>query len=162
MGRKVFGVGVGMKKFAKPGSTAWDYTDMAREAGRKAVTDAGIAVDKVEQACVGYCYGDSTCGERAVYEIGITGIPIYNVNNNCATGSTALFMAKQFIEGGIVDCAWAPGFEKMETGSLGIKYDDRTHPLDKHFGLTVELSGFAQAPGAPRFCGYAGVDHVET
>ena len=120
-----------------------------------------ITYDKIEQACVGYCYGDSTAGERAVYEIGITGIPIYNVNNNCATGSTALFMAKQFIEGGIADCVLALGFEKMEKGSLGIKYDDRINPLDKHFGLMVELRGFAQAPGAPQFFGNAGREHME-
>ncbi len=161
MGRKVYVVGVGMTKFEKPGSKAWDYPDMAREAGTKALEDAGITYDKIEQACVGYCYGDSTAGERAVYEIGITGIPIYNVNNNCATGSTALFMAKQFIEGGIADCVLALGFEKMEKGSLGIKYDDRINPLDKHFGLMVELRGFAQAPGAPQFFGNAGREHME-
>ena len=49
---------------------------------------------------VGYCHGDSTCGQRAIYTLGLTGIPIYNVNNNCATGSTALLMAKQFIDSG--------------------------------------------------------------
>jgi acetyl-CoA acyltransferase len=89
MGRKVYVVGVGMTKFEKPGSKAWDYPDMAREAGTKALEDAGISFDKIEQACVGYCYGDSTSGERAVYELGLTGIPVYNVNNNCSTGSTA-------------------------------------------------------------------------
>ncbi|RMF24400.1 MAG: lipid-transfer protein [Deltaproteobacteria bacterium] len=161
MGRKVYVVGVGMTKFEKPGSKAWDYPDMAKEAGTKALEDAGITYDKIEQACVGYCYGDSTAGERAVYEIGITGIPIYNVNNNCATGSTALFMAKQFIEGGIADCVLALGFEKMEKGSLGIKYDDRINPLDKHFSLMVELRGFAQAPGAPQFFGNAGREHMD-
>jgi acetyl-CoA acetyltransferase len=45
-----------------------------------------------------------------VYEVGMTGIPIYNVNNNCATGSTALNLAKNFIEGGIYDCVMALGF----------------------------------------------------
>ena len=65
--------------------------------------------------------GDSTCGQRALYPLGMTGIPIYNVNNNCATGSTALFMASQFISGGIVDCVLALGFEKMEKGSLPSK-----------------------------------------
>ncbi len=68
------------------------------------MADAGISYDDIDQVAVGYCYGDSTCGERAVYTLGLTGIPIYNVNNNCATGSTALFMAKQFVEGGIADC----------------------------------------------------------
>ena len=69
--------------------------------------------------------------ERAFYELGHWGIPIYNVNNNCSTGSTALFMAKQFIEGGLADCTMALGFEKMEKGSLGMKYTDRTMALDK-------------------------------
>ena len=81
MGRKVYVVGVDMTKFEKPGSKAWDYPDMAKEAGTKALEDAGIGFDKIEQVAVGYCYGDSTAGQRAVYEVGITGVPIYNVNN---------------------------------------------------------------------------------
>ena len=101
MGRKVYVIGVGMTKFEKPGSRQWDYQDMAREAGQKALADAGIPYAEVEQAAVGYCYGESTCGERAVYELGLSGIPVYNVNNNCSTGSTALFMAKQLVEGGL-------------------------------------------------------------
>jgi sterol carrier protein 2 len=161
MGRKVFVVGVGMTKFEKPGSKEWDYPDMAREAGTKALADAGLAITDIEQAAVGYCYGDSTCGERAFYELGHTGIPIYNVNNNCSTGSTALFMAKQFVEGGLADCAMALGFEKMEKGSLGVKYTDRTNPMDKHFKLMVELRGFAKAPGAPQIFGNAGREHME-
>ena len=162
MGRKVFVVGVGMTKFEKPGRREWDYPDMALEAGTKALEDAGIPYDAVEQAMVGYCYGESTCGERAVYQLGLTGIPIYNVNNNCATGSTALFMAKQFVEGGLVDCAMALGFEKMERGSLGIKYTDRTVPMDKHFAVMVEQRGFEpKAPGAPQMFGNAGLEHME-
>ncbi len=93
--------------------------------------------------------------------MGLTGIPIYNVNNNCATGSTALFMAKQFVEGGISDCVMALGFERMEKGSLGVKYTDRTNPMDKHFKLMVELRGFAQAPPAPQMFGNAGREHME-
>ncbi len=161
MGRKVYVVGVGMTKFEKPGSKAWDYPDMAREAGTKALEDAGIKFEDVEQACVGYCYGDSTAGQRAVYELGTTGIPVYNVNNNCSTGSTALFMAKQFVEGGLAECTLALGFEKMEKGSLGIKYTDRTNPIDKHFGAMVELRGLAQAPGAAQLFGNAGREHME-
>jgi acetyl-CoA acetyltransferase len=161
MGRKVYVVGVGMTKFEKPGSREWDYPDMAREAGTKALADAGLAITDIEQAAVGYCYGDSTCGERAFYELGHTGIPIYNVNNNCSTGSTALFMAKQFVEGGLAECTMALGFEKMEKGSLGVKYTDRTNPMDKHFKLMVELRGFAKAPGAPQIFGNAGREHME-
>ena len=161
MGRKVFVVGVGMTKFEKPGGRDWDYPDMAREAGTKALEDAGIGIDKIEQACVGYCYGDSTTGERAFYELGLQGIPVYNVNNNCSTGSTALFMAKQFVEGDIADCVMALGFEKMEKGSLGVKYTDRTNPLDKHFKLMIDERGFAKAPPAPQMFGNAGIEHME-
>jgi sterol carrier protein 2 len=161
MGRKVYVVGVGMTKFEKPGSKEWDYPDMAREAGTKALADAGLKITDIEQAAVGYCYGDSTCGERAFYELGHTGIPIYNVNNNCSTGSTALFMAKQFVEGGLAECAMALGFEKMEKGSLGVKYTDRTNPMDKHFKLMVETRGFAKAPPAPQMFGNAGREHME-
>ena len=150
-----------MTKFEKPGAKAWDYPDMAKEAGDKALADAGIAYSEIQQAVAGYCYGDSTCGERAVYTLGLTGIPIYNVNNNCSTGSTALFMAKQFVQGGLADCVLAIGFEKMEKGSLGIKYTDRTNPMDKHAKLMIETRGFAKAPAAPQFFGNAGREHME-
>jgi sterol carrier protein 2 len=150
-----------MTKFEKPGSRAWDYPDMAKESGTKALADAAIAYETIEQAVVGYCYGESTCGERALYGLGTTGIPIYNVNNNCSTGSTALFMAKQLVEGGIADCVMALGFEKMEKGSLGAKYTDRTNPMDKHVGLMAELRGFAPAPPAAQMFGNAGREHME-
>jgi sterol carrier protein 2 len=144
MGRKVFVVGVGMTKFEKPGAKGWDYPDMAKEAGEKALADAGVPYDAIEQAAVGYCYGDSTCGQRAIYMLGLTGIPVYNVNNNCSTGSTALFMAKQFVEGGIAECALALGFEKMEKGSLGAKFTDRTNPLRQAVPAHGRLRGFAR------------------
>ena len=161
MGRKVFVIGVGMTKFEKPGSKDWDYPAMAKEAGNKALEDAGVRYDQIEQAAVGYCYGDSTAGERAVYELGITGIPVYNVNNNCSTGSTALFLAKQLVEGGLCECALALGFEKMEKGSLGVKFVDRTNPLDKHFKLMMDLRGLAQAPAAAQLFGNAGREYSE-
>jgi acetyl-CoA acetyltransferase len=161
MANKVFVVGVGMTKFEKPASRDWDYPDMAREAGQNALKDAGVDYSAIQQAAVGYCYGDSTCGERAVYQLGLTGIPIYNVNNNCSTGSTALFLAKQLIEGGMADCALALGFEKMEKGSLGVKYTDRINPMDKHFNAMREWRGIERAPGAPQIFGNAGREYME-
>ena len=161
MGRKVFVVGVGMTKFEKPGSRDWDYPQMVKEAATKALADAEVGYADVQQAVAGYCYGESTSGERALYELGLTGIPIYNVNNNCSTGSTALFLAKQLVEGGIADCVMAAGFEKMEKGSLGAKYMDRTNPMDKHMLLMMQLREFAAAPPAPQMFGNAGREHME-
>jgi acetyl-CoA acyltransferase len=161
MGRQAFVVGVGMTKFEKPQSREWDYPDMAREAIQNALDDSGLPYDAIEQACVGYVYGESTCGQRAIYQFGLTGIPVYNVNNNCSTGSTALLMARQLVEGGIADCVLALGFEKMQKGSLGSTFNDRTNPMDKHITAMIEKREFTGAPPAPWMFGNAGRDHME-
>jgi acetyl-CoA acetyltransferase len=158
MGRKVNVLGVGMVKFAKPGASD-DYNVMASNAAKTALADAGVAYDEIEQAYAGYVYGDSTCGQRAVYDVGITGIPVFNVNNNCSTGSTALMLARQAIEGGIAECVLVVGFEQMERGALGSKYTDRTNPLDQHVQVMNDLQGFTQAPAAAQMFGGAGREY---
>ncbi|MEV2224056.1 lipid-transfer protein [Nocardia vinacea] len=166
MANKVYVVGVGMTKFEKPGrrknedGSAWDYPDMARESGTKALADAGIDYREVEQAYVGYVYGESTSGQRAVYELGMTGIPVVNVNNNCSTGSTALFLAAQAIRGGLADCTLALGFEKMQPGSLGSTWDDREQPMAKHVMALAEISEVL-FPVAPWMFGAAGREHMK-
>jgi len=112
-----------------------------------------------EQAYVGYVYGESTAGQRAVYELGLTGIPVVNVNNNCSTGSTALFLAAQAVRGATVDCALALGFEKMQRGSLSTTYDDREQPMTRHLLALAELHEFAMPP-APYMFGAAGREHM--
>jgi acetyl-CoA acetyltransferase len=161
MSNRTFVIGVGMTKFDKPGTKEGDYPDWAAQAGRKALADAGVAYGDIEQAYAGYVYGDSTYGQRAIYELGLTGIPVINVNNNCSTGSTALFLARQAVKGGVADCALAIGFEKMEKGSLGMKYTDRTPALDKHVQAMSELRAPEQSPLAPQMFGNAGRDHME-
>jgi len=158
---KVFVVGVGMTKFEKPGRKEnWDYPVMAKESGTKALEDAGIAFDLVEAAHVGYVYGESTAGNRAVYELGMTGIPITNVNNNCSTGSTALYGAANLIRGGLADCTLALGFEKMQPGSLTSTYEDREQPMMRHMLALAEIYEFAMPP-APYMFGAAGREHME-
>ena len=158
MKRRVNVIGVGMTKFAKPGASD-DYHVMAAEAGKKALADAGINYNEVEQAFCGYVYGDSTCGQRAVYELGLTGIPVVNVNNNCSTGSSALFLARQAVEGGLAECVIAVGFEKMERGALGSKFNDRENPMGQHAQLMITEQGFTQAPPAAQMFGGAGREY---
>lgn len=153
-------IGVGMVPFTKPGESP-EYNEMARDAIRNALKDAGIEYKEVQQAIAGYVYGDSTCGQRAIYEVGLTGIPIINVNNNCSTGSTALFLARQLVEGGVADCVLAVGFEKMEKGMLTSKFTDRLNPLDRHVEVMVNRQGFAPAPPAAQFFGGAGREYAE-
>ncbi|HEX7600423.1 MAG TPA: beta-ketoacyl synthase N-terminal-like domain-containing protein, partial [Polyangiaceae bacterium] len=159
MSRKVNVLGVGMIKFAKPGASE-DYHVMAAKAARAALEDAKVKYEDVEQAYAGYVYGDSTCGQRAVYEVGLTGIPVFNVNNNCSTGSTALFLARQAIEGGLAECVLVVGFEQMEKGALSSKYNDRTNPLDQHVGTMSKLQGFNESPPAAQMFGGAGREYM--
>lgn len=160
---RVFVVGVGMTKFLKPSDKNPDYPQMAKQAVTRALRDANLGYKAVEVASVGYVYGDSTCGQRALYEVSMSGIPIYNVNNNCATGSTALHMCYNLIRGGIYNCGLALGFEKMERGSLTMKFPDRTNPLDKAVIRSEELCPGVNAgsPMAPRLFGNAGEEHMK-
>ena len=107
-----------MTEFEKPGRRSdFDYPDMVAEAVTNALKDGKVNFQDVQQAVVGYVDGESCCGQRALYPLGMSGIPIYNVNNNCSTGSSALLLAQQLVAGGIADCVLAVGFEKMKRGS---------------------------------------------
>lgn len=152
--------GVGMIPFAKPGSNK-PYPEMAAVAVREALADAGLSYANVQQAYVGYVYGDSTCGQRALYEVGMTGIPVFNVNNNCSTGSSALFLARQAVASGAVDCALALGFEHMSPGAIGTVFKDRPSPFERFDQATEELVGHGEIPLALRYFGGAGLAHMQ-
>lgn len=153
MSTQVTVVGVGMVPFAKP-SASLPYNQLGAMGTRAALADAGIDYTQVEQAYVGHVYGDSTSGQAALYDVGLSGIPIVNVNNNCATGSTALFLARQAIASGAAECVLALGFEQMQRGALGAQFTDRPNPLER-FQATMEgLQG--AAPGTPVAAQYFG------
>ncbi|WP_339631107.1 lipid-transfer protein [uncultured Sneathiella sp.] len=158
MSKKVVVAGVGMTPFVKPGQNE-DYTVMGGKAINMALKDAGIDYDKIQQAYAGYVYGDSTCGQRVLYEVGMTGIPVVNVNNNCSTGSSALFLARQAVESGAVDCALAVGFEQMTPGALAEHWTDRPSPLGRFNKLTDELTQDFTSPMALKMFGGAGIEH---
>ena len=160
MSDPVLVVGVGMIPFAKPGASE-PYNLMAARAVRAALDDAGLDYGAVEQAYAGYVYGDSTCGQRALYAVGMTGIPVFNVNNNCSTGSTALFLARQAVESGVVDCALAVGFEQMEAGALTERYGDRPSPFDRFNEESAALVGMPDVALALRYFGGAGISHMK-
>ncbi|MFD7069358.1 lipid-transfer protein [Streptomyces sp. NPDC059913] len=163
---KAYVVGVGMTKFEKPETRDWQYWDMVKEAGTAALADASLDYERIQQAVVGYCFQPSTAGQRAVYGLGLTGIPVYNVNNNCATGSTALMTARQFVEGGGSDCVLALGFEKMTRGPLGgggaggAAADFKTSPVGRHYGIMAAAHGFEAGPPTAQIFGNAAREHM--
>ena len=160
MVRKVVVAGVGMIPFSKPGAGD-PYHVMGAAAARLALDDARIAYDDVAQAYAGYVYGDSTSGQKALYQVGMSGIPIINVNNNCSTGSTALYLARQAVESGAAECVLVLGFEQMSPGALGSVFTDRPTPFDDFDAVTDELVGMPEIPLALRYFGGAGLAHMQ-
>ena len=158
--RPTYVLGVGMTKFVKPRGKV-DYTELGWEAGVKAMLDAQINYDEVDQGIACYCYGDSTCGQRVFYQFGMTGIPIVNVNNNCSTGSTGLFMARTLIKHGAANCVLVVGFEKMSRGILTNFFQDRASPLGTTTDMMAETRGFTTAPPNAQLFGNAGREYME-
>jgi acetyl-CoA acetyltransferase len=160
MKHHVWVAGVGMIPFTKPGASP-SYDVMGAQAIRAALADANLDYADIQQVYAGYVYGDSCSGQRAAYAVGLSGVPVINVNNNCSTGSTALFLARQAVASGSVDCALAVGFEQMKPGALGSIYDDRPTPFDR---FEAEADALLQVEGVPlalRYFGGAGLAHMQ-
>ncbi|KOS57709.1 lipid-transfer protein [Rhodococcus rhodochrous] len=161
-GRRVFVVGVGMTKFEKIETSGREYPEMVREAVDAALGDAGIGYGRVQRTAVGYVFQPSTAGQRALYEVGLTGIPIVNVDNNCATGSTALMTARDWVQGGQADVALAVGFEKMTRTSLtGTGELPKVTTLDHHLKVMTDLHEWGTGPMTAQLFGNAAVEHME-
>ncbi len=152
--------GVGMTPFVKPG-TEEPYTVMGAKAVRMALADARLGYEQIQQVYAGYVYGDSTAGQAVLYDVGMTGVPVINVNNNCSTGSTALYLARQAVEFGVADCVLAVGFEQMARGAIDSVFQDRPAPLGKFLDLADELQGRSDSPMAIRLFGGAGAEYQE-
>ncbi|WP_435591401.1 thiolase C-terminal domain-containing protein [Nocardia sp. bgisy118] len=158
--RRVFVVGVGMTPFVKIGSMAWTYPEMVGAAVRDALGDAGLGYDRVQRAAVGYVFQPSAAGQRALYDAGMTGIPVVNVNNNCATGSTALMLAREWVGAGLADVALAVGFEQMTKEAMaGPATPPKTTTVDAHLRVMAAQYDFGRAPMTTQFFGNAALEH---
>ncbi|MEV4939722.1 lipid-transfer protein [Streptomyces zaomyceticus] len=162
MVERVFVAGVGMVPFTTPSRSA-SYDVLAEHAVRAALTDADVGLAAVQQVYAGYVYGDSTSGQNAMYRVGMTGAPVINVNNNCSTGSSALFLARQAVASGAADCVLAVGFEQMQRGALKGHWDDRPSPFARFDDVldAVQDEGARDVPMAPRYFGGAGQAYSE-
>jgi acetyl-CoA C-acetyltransferase len=133
--------GVGMVPFRRPGHSD-PYDVMAEAAIRAALADARIDYEFVDEAFAGFVLADSCSGQRALYRVGISGIPITNVSNNCASGSTALYLARQAVLAGEAECALAVGFEEMRPGALDRAFPLLADPLERHRDCVDEAMHF--------------------
>ncbi|MEV6432017.1 hypothetical protein [Nocardia sp. NPDC051463] len=84
-----------------------------------------------------------------------------NVNNNCSTGSTALFLARQTVESGAADIVLAVGFEQMQRGALTIGYTDRPTPFDRFNAVMDRIQERDESPFAAQMFGGAGRQYAQ-
>lgn len=161
MTRTVHVVGVGMLPFTKPGASE-PYPQLGARAARAALEDARVDYQWVNQVYAGYVYGDSCSGQAAAYLLGLTGVPVFNVNNNCASGSTALFLARQAVASGAAECVLALGFEQMERGAIAAKWQDRPDPSQPLLDAMDTIQGTDPlTPIAAQLFGGAGRMHMQ-
>ncbi len=146
--------GVGMVPFRSPRQATAAYDELAATAARQALVDAGLDYADVQQAYASFVYGDSASGQRALYALGHSGIPIVNVNNNCSSGSSALFLAWQAVASGAVDCVLVVGFEQMSPGAIDTVFADRPSPLQPFTDALVRR--YPEAEGLPPALGLFG------
>lgn len=160
--RKAFVIGVGMTKFLKPGSHNFTYYDLGKQAVSRALLDSGVSYEEIESGFVGYVFQSSCAGQRVLYETGMTGIPIINVNNNCATGSSAFYLATNAVKSGSNECAIALGFDQMKKGPLPMDLSEPTHPVYPYAEPLIKQGKFnAKIPSAPQLFGAAGAEHMQ-
>ncbi|AMO24154.1 lipid-transfer protein [Ramlibacter solisilvae] len=159
MTSKVVVAGVGMIPFKKPGQSE-TYPVMGAQAARLALADARVGYESIQQAYASFIYGDSCSGQRALYDVGVTGIPIFNVNNNCSSGSSAIYLARRAIASGEADIVLALGFEQMNPGALGTNFPDRPDATGRFMEECDRLLGLSDIPPALRIFGGGGLEHM--
>ena len=161
-GARTFVIGVGMTKFEKPGAREWDYPDMAKEAGHEGAGGRRHPLRRGRAGFVGYCYGESTSGQRAVYQLGLTGIPVVNVNNNCSTGSTrAVHGAPGGRAAGWPTARWRSAsrrWRRARWGSSTPTAPTRSTSTRRRCSTIREPEA---SPPAPQMFGNAGREHME-
>ena len=138
--RHVVIIGVGIHPFGRfPGT---EFTELGRVAVFGALGDAGISWKHVQAAFCGTVACGTAAGHRVLAQIGLTGIPVVNVENACASSGSALRLAAQSVAAGVYDVALAFGVEKMPPGFMAMTSYDRWQAFH---GLAVNPVSFALA-----------------
>ena len=142
--RQVVVAGVGMHKCGRyPDKT---YSDLAEVAALNALEDANVPWEDVEVAYASRVRAGSTIGQSICRRLGLTGIPIINIENACASGSTAIREAFFAIGHGLYDIAIVIGVEKMNRGVIGGVGEEGS--LDRDLGMNLMPALYAMKANA--------------
>lgn len=109
--REVSVIGVGMSRFAKQPEIS--IVDLTQGPILDALDDAGVTPEQVQAAYCGSVFGGSSLGQKVLKGVGMTGIPILNLENACSSGSSAFREAWLGVASGMYDVALAFGTEKL-------------------------------------------------
>jgi acetyl-CoA acetyltransferase len=135
---------------------------MGEAAVREALLDAWIPYHRVQQAFAGYVHGDSVSGQAVLHRVGMSGIPIVNVNNDSASGSSALWLACQAVASGAADCVLAVGFDEMRPGSSGSLWSERPDAPGRFEAAVRGLQGYdAQTSVTAQCFGGAALSYMD-
>jgi acetyl-CoA acyltransferase len=143
MSETIWILGIHMTKFGK--HPELDTVDLAAEATRAALVDAGMTMSDVGILAAGNLLGGGALGQMLQKQVGQTGIPVYNVANACATGATALRTAIMALKAGEAEVGLAVGVEKLAGAGLlagGSRASDSNVYTPKgRFGAVAPLDG---------------------
>lgn len=117
---------------------------MGAEAGLRALRDSGLRAADIRMgffanALAGKLFGDLTVGQNIYAELGMTGMPVANVENACTSGSTAFYLACMAIRAGEADCVMVIGSEKMCVPQIGLLSSGNSE-IDTLLGMVTPAS----------------------
>mmetsp|Transcript_125405 Transcript_125405/g.316023 ORF Transcript_125405/g.316023 Transcript_125405/m.316023 type:complete len:923 (+) Transcript_125405:83-2851(+) len=145
---RIFAAGSGLVPFSRP-ATGRGYQKMASDAARAALDDANVKYSDVGACVCTYNYAAPTAGQSAIYDLGLTGIPIFNANNNCSSGSAGLFLGRSLVLSGQYDVVLCVGFEEMD-GGLSEPFQDKASPTARQFDFMYNELGIKKGKIAPK------------
>lgn len=138
-GREVMVVGVGLHPFGRFPDK--DLASLALDAVVEALKDSGVRWKDIPVAYFGHVYYHGmSVGETTLSKLGLTGIPVINVENACSSGSTAFWQAYWGITSGIFDLALAFGAEKVPSGPVTVT---ASASPDRYIGSDHMMAGYA-------------------
>lgn len=144
--------GVGMHPFGRFGETS--VVELGIAAVRSALADAGVGRGGFQAAYCGTVYSGVAAGHKVLTALGMTGMPIVNVEAGCASGGAALGLGVEAIRSGRCDCVLVFGMEKMPKGIIRSSFFE---PWREAAGLAVTPAYFALR--AQRLMRDSGVTH---
>jgi acetyl-CoA acetyltransferase len=135
-------MGAAMKRF---GRYQESIIELGAECSLNALKDAGVQWKDINAAYCSHVLMGVTVGQFILMPLGPTGIPIFNVDNGCAGGTTAMILARQAIGAGIYDIVLIVGIQKMGKGVLGPEILDlpETDKIQRNMGLLSLPSKYA-------------------